>query len=203
MLAMNERDAELTSALLDGELDRQGEERAVTALLAAGRDGLDRFGRYRLIGDVMRGESAVLASSMAERVRQALADEPIVLAPRRRQAPRWLRPVAGVAVAASVAAAAVIVAPPLLHQMDKPSQPMRLAADPAQPGLRPTLVAVGETGGRAVQFDAAAPTARWQALDQRLEERLNRLMVEHQEFGGRTGINGPVPHIGFVSYEAR
>ena len=32
---------------------------------------------------------------------------------------------------------------------------------------------------------------------------LNRLVIEHHEFGGRTGINGPVPHIGLVSYGSR
>lgn len=201
---MNERDAEQTSALLDGELDRRGEAEAVAALLAAGPEGLDRFGRYRLIGDVIRGESAVLASTVAGRVRQALADEPVILAPRpARQSPSWLRPVAGVAVAASVAVAAVIIAPPLLTQSDGPVQTPQFAADVPQPTVQPTLVAAGDTGGRVLQFDAAAPTARWQALDRGLEERLNRLMVEHREFGGRTGINGPVPHIGFVSYDAR
>ena len=44
---------------------------------------------------------------------------------------------------------------------------------------------------------------RWQALNQDLENRLNRLVIEHHEFGGRTGINGPVPHIGLVSYGTR
>jgi hypothetical protein len=44
---------------------------------------------------------------------------------------------------------------------------------------------------------------RWQALNQDLENRLNRLVIEHHEFGGRTGVNGPVPHIGLVSYGSR
>lgn len=200
---MNEKDAEMTSALLDGELDPAREARTITALLDAGADELARFGRYRLIGDVMRGESAVLASSVADGVRQALMAEPAVLAPRPRAAPRWLRPMVGVAVAASVAAAAVIVAPALLTQTGQQAQPLQLASAAPQPALRATLASVGDANGKAAQFAGAGATARWQALDRELEDRLNRLVVEHQEFGGRTGINGPVPHIGFVSYDAR
>jgi hypothetical protein len=36
-----------------------------------------------------------------------------------------------------------------------------------------------------------------------MAERLNRLVIEHHEFGGRTGINGPVAHIGLVNYAGR
>ena len=57
---MNDKQSELTSALLDGELDSDAQQRAISAILGAGRqEELDRFGRYRLIGDVMRGESPV------------------------------------------------------------------------------------------------------------------------------------------------
>lgn len=195
---MNDTQRELTSALLDGELNREGQLRMVSGLLESGREGLDRFGRYRLIGDVMRGESAVLATSLAQRVRASLADEPVVLAPRR-QPPRWLRPVAGLAVAASVATAAVVVAPQLIApQGDGPPPAQTVAALPP-PAVAPTLVATGPAA-RSGQADSGP---QWKTLDRELEDRLNRLVIEHNEFSGRTGINGPVPHLGFVSYEAR
>ena len=94
---MNDKQSELTSALLDGELDPDAQQRAISAVLGAGQQELDRFGRYRLMGDVMRGESA---TSVAERVHQALIDEPVVLAPPARRPRQWLRPVAGLAVSA-------------------------------------------------------------------------------------------------------
>ncbi|MGB5671402.1 MAG: RseA family anti-sigma factor, partial [Sedimenticolaceae bacterium] len=111
---MNEQQGELTSSLLDGELSRDAQQRVVTTMLGAAHDEMDRFGRYRLIGDVIRGESGVLAVSVADRVHEALDEEPVVLAPRRLMPRQWLRPVAGLAVAASVAAAAVVVAPQLM-----------------------------------------------------------------------------------------
>lgn len=196
---MNDRETELTSALLDGELDPDTQRRAVSAVLDAGEQELERFGRYCLIGDVMRGESSVLAISVAEKVHQALVDEPVVLAPPRRQARPWLRPVAGLAVAASVATAAVFVAPQLLTPSGGETEPSRLAADVRQLAASPVLVATGTPKPQALKTEATTEK-RWQALTPKLEDRLNRLVIEHHEFGGRTGINGPVPHIGLVSY---
>ena len=93
---MNNKQDELISALLDDELDYDASQRAISGLLDSGQDGMERFARYRLIGDVMRGESAVLAGSVATKVSQALHDEPSVLAPRaHRQPRRWIRPAAG------------------------------------------------------------------------------------------------------------
>lgn len=193
---MNQKTTDLTSALLDGELDPETEQRAITALLDSGPDEVARFARYHLIGDVIRGESSVLATSVAGKVQQALVDEPVVLAPRPRRSPQWLRPVAGLAVAASVASAAILVAPQLMTTPDAGSESVQVAAQPPRTAAAPVLVAARQT-------PVPSETGRWHALDKDLEARLNRLVIEHQEFGGRTGINGPVPHIGLVSYGTR
>lgn len=202
---MNDKRHEQTSALLDGELEPDDQLRVIARMTDDDRDALERFGRYRLIGDVMRGECTVLASDLAGRVREALRHEPVVLAPRPRQLPRWLRPVAGVAVAASVAAGAVLVAPQVLNQTGQPGQPLQLAAELPRQAMAPTLVAAGPAVEQAESLVVAGVPAasRWQVLDPDMEDRLNRLVIEHHEFGGRTGINGPVPHIGFVSHGTR
>jgi len=201
---MNEKQGELTSALLDGELERAAQRRTIAGILDSAPEELERFGRYRLIGDVLRGDSSVLAVSLADRVHEALRDEPVVLASRLAQPRPWLRPAAGLAMAASVAAAAVMVAPQLMTQDQQDTQPLQqVAADLRQPAMVPTLVAAGPAEPAVRPIDTAEGNGRWQALDADLENRLNRLVIEHHEFGGRSGINGPVPHIGFVSYEAR
>lgn len=205
---MNNIHGETISALLDGEIDPREHRDTVSKLIDSGPDALARFGRYQLIGDLMRDEASVIAGDVAGRVHDALRDEPTLLAPPpRRTLPTWLKPLAGVAVAASVAAAAVVVAPQLLTgEQGGVSQQV---ANVAPPVAAPQLVAVGNPVPRPplakARADLASATAapRWQALDAALEDRLNRLVIEHQEFGGRTGVNGPVAHIGFVSYEAR
>jgi len=196
---MNDTKNELTSVLLDGELDPDTQQRAISAMLESGEQELERFGRYRLIGDVIRGESSVLATSVASKVRRSLIDEPVVLAPPRRQPRQWLRPVAGLAVAASVATAAVFVAPQLMTQPGVEAESVQLAADVRQRTVSPVLVSAGAAKPK-LQASGEPTEKRWQALTPSLEDRLNRLVVEHHEFGGRTGINGPVPHIGLASY---
>jgi len=199
---MNDKQSELASALLDGELDPDAQQRAVSAILDAGQQELERFGRYRLMGDVMRGESTVFSFSVAERVHRSLVDEPVVLAPPARRSRSWLRPVAGLAVAASVATAAVLVAPQLMTQPSDQGGPVQVANVP-QVTAAPVLVAAGSGANTPASSRTEPGEMRWQALNKNLENRLNRLVIEHHEFGGRTGINGPVPHIGLVSYGSR
>lgn len=201
---MNDKQSELTSALLDGELDPDAQQRAISAILGAGKqEELDRFGRYRLIGDVMRGESPTSADALAQRVHQALISEPAILAPSARRSRPWLRPVAGLAVAASVATAAVLVAPQLMTEPGVDRGGVQQVATAPPPVAAPVLVAAGSAAGTQPPAVTEPGGMRWQALNKNLEDRLNRLVIEHHEFGGRTGINGPVPHIGLVSYGSR
>ena len=146
----------------------------------------------------------MLAVSIAGRVHDSLADEPVVLAPQRRKQRPWLKPVAGIAVAASVAVVAILAAPGLMTQQGGDVEPLQLAADTGRqvPAGKPVLVVAG-TDQSPLPAAQTTATARWQGLTPELEERLNRLVIEHHEFGGRTGINGPVPHIGLVSYGSR
>lgn len=197
---MNEKNGELYSALLDGELNDSHTLQAVDRLGAGDQAELEALARYQLIGDVLRGEGAFGTTDIFNGVRERIQDEPTVLAPRRRSS-NWLRPAAGLAVAASVAASAVFVAPQLLNApvdggtSEGVDLAQRLPAAPAPVAL----VAAGPTGAVASE----PPTLRWQTLDSELNERLNRLMIEHQEFAGRSGVNGPVSHIGLVSYDRR
>jgi sigma-E factor negative regulatory protein RseA len=199
---MNEQQAEQLSVLLDGELGHAQTDQVVQQLVAADTEALDTFGRYRLIGDAMRGEAGVVAVDIAERVRARLVDEPTILAPRNR-VPAWMRPAAGVAIAASVAATAVFVAPQLVQGPPGAGEgsALQLAGSPA-PAMAPTLVA-SRPATEPTAESVPAPAGNWRALNDDLQQRLNRLVIEHQEFGGRSGINGPVPHIGLVSYDRR
>lgn len=192
---------ERLSALLDGELDGREQQQAIDLINDGTPVERARFGRYRLIGDVMRGETALLGAGVDDRVRAALADEPTVLAPRPK-ARKFARPLAGLAVAASVAATAVMIAPQFLSDPAAPdSGGVTIASAPTSPslGIQPPVVAVSNAGSAAT----LPPTRNWQTLDPALGERLNRLVIEHHEYGGRTGVNGPVAHIGLVNYAGR
>ena len=197
---MKDQFAEQLSALLDGELGTQEQERVVSRLTEEDKAELDRFGRYRLIGDVVRGESAVLANGISDAVSAALQDEPTVLAPRQTGW-RWAKPAAGLAVAASVAVAAIVVAPGFMQQADGFGTAPAMVEAPVP--TRPVQLVSASNPVPAESAVASALTGQWQTLDAELSERLNRLVIEHHEFGGRTGIKGPVAHIGLVNYAGR
>ena len=107
---MSEQIREQVSAFLDGELPTTETELLLKRLT---RDGelRESFGRYAMIGEAMRGSgSQILTKSFSSRVNLAIDGEPAaapiaVSAGRDR---RWWRPLAGVTVAAGVAAVAIV-----------------------------------------------------------------------------------------------
>lgn len=193
-----EQELEQLSALVDGALDaRQGRE--LLARLGA-QDGLrGRWARYHLIGDALRGELAGAAAlGVAARVRERLADEPVVLAPARarlRQRAAWLRPALGLAAAASFGAAVVVLMP-------------RLETPTAGPGVAtvgsPVPVPAAAPVGRPVEWTVVqqVPVTRWQARSPDVETELHRFLADHSEFAA-TGVKGAMPLATLVGYDAR
>jgi sigma-E factor negative regulatory protein RseA len=144
---MSEQILEQVSAFLDGELPNSETELLLKRLTRGG--GLrESFGRYALIGEAIRGASpGLLTKGFADRVNLAIDGEPLAAANVRASlggAPRWWRPVAGVAVAAGVAAVAVFA----------------LQQRAVAPGLRPVLAVTAQTVAVPVPALGAAQPAR-------------------------------------------
>jgi sigma-E factor negative regulatory protein RseA len=107
---MSEQIREQVSAFLDGELPDTETELLLKRLT---RDGelRESFGRYALIGEALRGAgSQILTRGFASRVNLAIDGEPAQATPHAQpaRASRWWRPLAGVTVAAGVAAVAIV-----------------------------------------------------------------------------------------------
>ena len=125
---MNEELDSQLSAMFDNELPA-AECELLARRLSRDEDLKARWGRYAAIGATIRAEGGLrLNSGLALRVSTAIASEPAaaaepaavaapVQAPGKRLASRWWAPVGGVAVAASVAAAAI-----LFLRFESPSQ---------------------------------------------------------------------------------
>lgn len=184
----NEPELEQLSALVDGDLAAPGRERLLRRL---GEDSelRARWGSYHLIGDVLRGEHVAGAvGGVAAQVRERLAAEPVVLAPRRARArrPAWLAPGLGLAAAASLGAVAVLLAGRLGAPVG--GVPPRVAAAPEQP-VQWTVV-------------QQVPVTRWQAGSPAAETDLHRYLADHSEFAA-TGVKGPMPLATLVGYDSR
>jgi sigma-E factor negative regulatory protein RseA len=102
---MNDLQLERLSALVDAE---ERDPALVDALLADPALRA-RWARYQLIGDALRGNlPPAIDPDFGSRLEAAVASEPPALAPGRASRP-VLRPVLGLAIAASVAALGVYV----------------------------------------------------------------------------------------------
>jgi hypothetical protein len=164
---MTERIKEQLSAFLDGELP-EPESALLLKRLERDDDLRGALSRYSLIGAVLRNDGDVPAArQVAARVSAAIAREPsgrMAGVSSRRVA--LLRPLAGLAVAAGVAALALLLVPQfdakegdpglLLPQLaDAPVEPVTIAADPADEPSRSYTTpeaADGPGGLPAVQF---------------------------------------------------
>ena len=101
---MTDSNQEHLSCLMDGELDRKGQQ-FLLRRLASDSDLSERWQRYHLVRSCLHQET-VQGIGIAERVSLAIASEAVPLAGNTM--PRWLRPVAGGAIAACVALVAIV-----------------------------------------------------------------------------------------------
>ena len=151
---MNEELDSQLSAMFDNELPA-AECELLARRLSRDEDLRGRWGRYAAIGATIRAEGGVrLNSGLALRVSTAISSEPAVVAepvrePRRKIA-SWWTPVAGVAMAASVAAAAI-----LFLRFESPAQSGQLAEQTAPATSGHTLV--GRIGDTSQLSSASAP----------------------------------------------
>lgn len=173
---------EQLSACLDGELP-EGELGLLLRQLQRDPQLRQSMGNYSLIGEAMRGPGAVRASSgFADRIASAIAEEPVAKAPSKvRAAPRWMRPAAGFAVAAGVAAVAVVSLQPATIETQQVAQSMATSstATASTEGADSYTVPTNVEGTGSAFIPAA---------------RLTNYVVAHSEYssplGRRTVLSG-------------
>jgi sigma-E factor negative regulatory protein RseA len=140
---MNEELDSQLSAMFDNELPA-AECELLARRLSRDEELKGRWSRYAAIGATIRAEGGVrLNSNLAVRVNMAISSEPAVEVTKaieivrerpRSTTPRWLMPLGGVALAASVAAASI-----LFLRYESPAQ-VALQTAPAPAASSQTLV---------------------------------------------------------------
>lgn len=191
---MSDDKLEAYSALLDGESELS-EHKPLLDTLAEDAAARARLARYRMIGDGLRGEPVRAdALGIADRVREQLQREPVVLAPQVRRSkpgitriPRWWQPAAGLAIAASVALLAVGLMPKLLS--DAPEQAPTSVQVVGVPVASPVFV--------------SANGSYWSHNYPVKESRLTSYLADHSEVASQTGMPGIVPYASFISYDGK
>ncbi len=183
---MSEQIREQLSALFDGELAAQ-EQGLLLARLAQDPTLRRRWSQYQLIGDALRkGLPAQIDPRLADRVMLAIEAWPthsVGTAP----IVRVLKPLAGLAVAASVAVVAVLAV-----QQSRAPTPGTAQVATSLPTQSQTYVQVQGTRWQAPPGNVQAP---------HIDNRLNEYLVKHSEYATSGGMPGMLPYVRIVGYD--
>jgi len=184
---------EQISSLLDDELS-QKQIRHTLDLLQENASLRNKWDRYNLIGDAMRGEAVRFsAASIADRVQARLEHESVDFStvhtfPTTRAghfSSRWYKSAGGAALAASVAVITVLAFPQFTNMPQEPGS--EVIAELPKPDPAPYLV---------------QSSTRWKNLSEpKVESKLNNFLIDHNEFAAPGGI-GVIPYANFVSYDS-
>ena len=190
---MSDEIREQLSALADDELN-DVEQPLLLGRLQRDAELRACLGRYQLIGEVMRGTGATATLGIAGRVQQALADDMPVSARASERVALW-KPVAGLAVAASVALVAVLT---VTSVSDNPANnvPSLATAD-----LAPVVAPVRTTGPAVTQVSDISGDPRWDRLDPSIDKRLSGYLVNHNEYAASRGVQGVMPYVRIVGHD--
>jgi sigma-E factor negative regulatory protein RseA len=188
---MTEQELERLSALVDDEMPENEIPGEINKLIK-NQASQDTWSHYHLIGDAMRSELGHLHNiDLASLISQRLETEPVVLAPRapKRSAPTRRHAITGLAVAASLTAVAVVLAPQMINPGSSETSPQTVASN--QVADQKTVYVVQDG-------------TRWEMLKKpKVESRLNAYLVNHQDLSPSSNIKGIMPFATFVSYDEK
>lgn len=197
------------SALMDGELDAMEAEK-----LLQDRTLKSTWHRYHIISDVLQNRTPTPNLELSLRISELIKNEPAILAPTRKAMPAYLRPVAGIAVAASVATLAIMgiqqyragqlqtSGPAVASVTDSASRTNTVPVAPVvaeRSGVQPVMVTT-RTAMPVVQ-PAERQVDVYQSGPDTLQ--ISRYILNHNEYQSMAGVHGVTPHVRLVATDGR
>ncbi|MDH3452202.1 MAG: RseA family anti-sigma factor [Gammaproteobacteria bacterium] len=186
----DDRVNESLSALADSECDELESARVLKTL--RGSAALrKRWEDIHTVRAALRGERCdLLSGDFADKVSRTLDNEAHMLVPERpgssaRAVRSWRRPVAGLAIAASVAALSIFALQSLQNEAPGPQQ----VVDGSVWIAPPSVATVGASG------------TRWNVQRAELEQRLNNYLLNHMEYATMGEMQGMLPYSRLAGYD--
>lgn len=184
---MSKESLEHLSSLMDGELSRET-GLFMTRRLSSDEDLCSTWERYHLIRDCIRQPgSKQLVTGLSTKIIASLdtqATPPVSLWANNR----WLKPVSGLAVAASVALMAIVVTAPQSERL--PGAEDIAVSDPAsQPFVSPNTLPMTPMS-QPVSYNSAQQTD---------SNRLNAYLLRHNQMARTAGRQGFVSFVPIVA----
>ena len=183
---MSKETREHLSALVDGEISRETSRFLVRSL---GADDQLRatWTRYHLVRDCLRHQDGSIAGDdLCARVSRALENEQPVK-PSRALPTSWLKPVAGLAIAASVALMAIVAVGPGI---------------PGAPGAAGELAGKGQveqfTSPQSLVPGPSSSQASFSNLPDTRSRKMDSYLVRHYQATGAAGGKGFVTFVPII-----
>lgn len=194
---MRDEMKENVSCFIDGELDQLESEQLIRRL-NEDNDLRGQWRRFNIYRSAMRDElSPVLSAGFSDRVLQALANEPVQLAPASLAKSTRLRgPLVGLAVAASLLGIAILLQKPAIQDLQENQVPT--VAELSAPVTVP-LPVQDTPAGNSQEYDLIVANSK----NENVRERINRLLVEHNEYNPASDMTGILSYSRFVGYNPR
>ena len=179
---MKDTSLEELSALIDGNLPKEAVDRLIDLLI---KDASMRAAwmRYHLMSDALGNHlPQSICLNLAKGISLALAREPIFTAPKQRSFTfSRVIPIAGLAIAASVAGITLLGVQRIYKEDQTPQESLSVAE---QPVLHPLPVS----------------TMRWNGQPSS-PSRLNSYLLNHNRYNPSLSMQGVSPYVRIVSYE--
>lgn len=184
-LEMSNESREHLSCLMDGEISRDT-GRFLVRRLGADQELCATWARYHLVRDCLRHqEGGLIGTGLSGKVREAIEDD---AAPRpvRKRNPAWLKPVAGLAVAASVALLAIVAISPGTQNFVPAGDPA--AADGVAESFTSPQALAPQPVSQQVNLSGQSPG----------NNRMDAYLLRHYQATGSTGGKGFVTLVPIV-----
>lgn len=187
---MNESNKEQLSAFIDGEENNKH----LLDKLIHDEDMKVSWSRYHLIGDCLRDNlPEKISSQISTNVSQALRDEPTILAPTTKRFD--IKPLAGFAIAASVAMVAIFSIQSGNNEVGSPAV--------GAPSIATTTVQQPETFSFPGAQVLPAAVTKSDTPESVANDRLNNYLMNHNAYRSNVGVNGILPYVRLVTIESQ
>lgn len=182
---------ERLSVFLDGELGH-AESLKLIKQLDSDLELRGCWQRYHLYGSALRDElTPVLSADFSQRVSDVLANEPVQFAPAKMTKKRRIvGPVAGFAVAASLVGIAILLQKPAIQNTE--DTPVPSVAEVTIP-----LSLIEKSAETSPESTLIVSNSK----NENIRERINQLLVEHNEYNPASDMTGLMPYARFVGYK--
>lgn len=208
---MNDKQLEELSALMDGEASEL-EVRRVLGNLEQDQALCQKWARYQLTSSILKGETQGRAMhwrsvDLSARVAQALEVEPVLNVAStagKRAGAAWLRPLANVAVAASVSAVVILGWQGYQGRTQAVSGPVALTVSSAtgvsagMPMAGNGLMPVSQ-GSSPVRSVSAIPRQDIIRYNPDVDDQLNEYLISHSSNAAMHTANGVAPYARVVA----